>query len=226
MRRSLGRDRVKGNLGSSNRYDPCAGAGFELGVVMKHAPRHALVFMLLALVSANRPGPALAQEPRDLGSAKLVLLVRHAEKACRPAADRERPLNRDGKKRAEELKTVLRNVGVTAIVTSTYPRTGETAQPLAAVLGINPQPVELRREEIGEHIEKVAAAVRHHADGAILVVGHTATIPGIIQALGGQKMPKIPEPVYDRFFVLTSVVGTTRVVQLRYGAPGETPECP
>src|SRR5258708_7668614 len=103
---------------------------------MKHAARPALVFILLALVSANRPGPALAQEPRDLGSAKLVLLVRHAEKACQPAADPERPLNLDGKKRAEELKTVLQNVGVTAIVTSSYPRSNETARPLAAALGI------------------------------------------------------------------------------------------
>jgi phosphohistidine phosphatase SixA len=222
MRRSLGRDWVKGNLGSLNRYDSCAGAGFGLGVVMKHASRHALVSILLALVSANRPGPALAQEPRDLGSAQLVLFARHAEKACQPADDP--PLAPAGKERANELEVVLAYAGVKAIVTSDFERTVETAQPLARMLGIEPQRVALKKKEIPEHVAEVTAAVRRHAGGAILVVGHSNTIPAIISALGG-PMPKIRESEYDRFFVLTSVAGTTRTVQLRYGAPGETPEC-
>jgi broad specificity phosphatase PhoE len=102
----------------------------------------------------------------------------------------------------------------------------ETAQPSAAAAGVTPEVVPVTATNTQQNAVDVAAAVLKHAGKTVLVVGHGNTVPQIIAALGGPKLPDICEPVYDKLFVL--VLGKeARLVQSRYGAPGPppNPEC-
>jgi hypothetical protein len=86
-------------------------------------------------------------------------------------------------------------------------------------MGVTPEVVMLTLAAIQQNIAGVVAAVRKHAGGTLLVVGHNNTVPLIIAALGGPKLPEICDSVYDKLFVL--VLGKeVRLVQSRYGASG------
>ncbi|HEX3818224.1 MAG TPA: phosphoglycerate mutase family protein, partial [Chthoniobacterales bacterium] len=87
------------------------------------------VVCLLTLAFA---ASALAEPP-------VVFLVRHAERADASRQPEKDPdLSEKGKRRAEALARELRDAGITAIYTSEYKRTQETAAPLARSLGIMP----------------------------------------------------------------------------------------
>jgi phosphohistidine phosphatase SixA len=68
-----------------------------------------------------------------------VYLVRHAKAGRRAdwdGPDTERPLTKAGRRQAEGLVRLLRDEGVTRIVTSPFVRCRETVEPLGAALGI------------------------------------------------------------------------------------------
>ena len=189
-------------------------------------PRFALVsILLLAMLSVVRPTPLDAQAPDRPGAASLVVLVRHAEKAAEPASDP--PLTAAGVARAQALAAALRDAEVSAIITTQLRRTRETAQPLAMRRGLTPEVVPINRGAIAAHVETAVAAVRRHAGGVVLVVGHNNSVPAIIAALGGPRLPDICESVYANLFVLVATGGEVRLVQSHYGAPESDPgpEC-
>lgn len=128
----------------------------------------------------------------------LIILVRHAEKAAVPGADP--PLSDEGKARAKALGASLAYTPVNAIVTSTYMRTFDTAADVAKARNLTVQKVGLDGGT-GAHVNAVAAAVRAQK-GVVLVVGHSNTIPAIVAALGGPKLPDICDAHYARMFVL------------------------
>jgi broad specificity phosphatase PhoE len=155
----------------------------------------------------------------------LVLLVRHAEKAAEPAGDP--PLSAAGVARAQALATTLRDAGVTAVITTQLRRTRETAQPLAAALGLTPEVVPIARETVPAHVAAVVEAVRRHAGGVVLVVGHGNSVPAIVAALGGPRLPDICESVHGNLFVLQLEEGASHLVRAHYGPPDPDPgaEC-
>jgi broad specificity phosphatase PhoE len=171
--------------------------------------------VVLALTSITLPVRGETVPPGD--AATVVLLVRHAEKAASSGDDP--PLTPDGRHRAEALAAVVRDSRPTAIITTQLRRAVETAQPSAAAVGVTPEVVALTLTSIEQNIAGVAAAVRKHAGGTLLVVGHNNSVPLIIAALGGPKLPDICESVYDKLFVLV-LDKEVRLVQSRYGAPG------
>lgn len=142
-----------------------------------------------------------------------VILVRHAERAALPAGDPT--LTDEGTARAEALLDAVRGAGITHILTTTLQRTGLTAAPTAAALGITPATVNPRSST---HIADVVAAVRERAGGVVLVVGHSNTVPAIVNALGG-RAPEICDAEYDNMYVVTLAAGggATRVIRSRYG---------
>ena len=82
--------------------------------------------------SALAPPPAAAQH--------TVFLVRHAERAdTTPGAARRWPTDPDlsdaGRARAESLAAALKDAKITAIYTTEFKRTQQTAAPLAKALG-------------------------------------------------------------------------------------------
>ncbi|MEZ5954418.1 MAG: phosphoglycerate mutase family protein [Hyphomonas sp.] len=121
-----------------------------------------------------------------------IYLVRHAEKE---AGDNP-PLTLIGRQRADILAQDLKDAGLTAIWSTDYRRTLETAKPTAHMANL---PVQLYdpRDLPG------FAATLKATPGVMLVVGHSNTTPELVDLLGGDAGPAIDEATeYDRLYVV------------------------
>ena len=160
--------------------------------------RTALLIALGVLVAAA--ADARAQD--------AVILVRHAERLDQSS---DSPLSAAGEQRAERLARMLESAGVSAIYTTHYQRTVKTAEPLAKRLGLtitsdDPPPAELLRR-IHES----------HPRGVVLIVGHSNTVPGLLEALGYQTKIEIADGEYDNLFIVTPRQGgPPAVVRLKF----------
>jgi broad specificity phosphatase PhoE len=164
--------------------------------------------MLLALLLTAWP---VAAAPPVVTT---IILVRHAEKA---APDGDPPLSDAGRLRARELARVLADAGISAIYTTQFVRTQQTAQPLAAALSLEPVIVETSDSYAADVVSKIMDG---HQGQTILVTGHTNTIPRVLSQLGIQPAPVIPDTEFDDLFVCTVPdTGPPSLVRLRYGAP-------
>jgi broad specificity phosphatase PhoE len=133
-----------------------------------------------------------------------AVLIRHANV---DAHGTDPELNAAGQARAQELVHVLGDAGVMAILVTSLRRSQQTAAPLAAALGIDPT--------VADQVDDAVAAIRARRRGeTVLVVGHTNTVPEIIQGLGGPADVAIAADEFDRLFVLSQ----HRLTRLRYGA--------
>lgn len=164
--------------------------------------------LLLAL--ALLCGPAAQADP------EWVILVRHAEKASTPSGDPD--LSEAGRQRAEQLAALLQDAGITHILTSDRRRTQQTAAPLAQRLGLQPQAIATRG---GDHLAALLAAVRAQQGGTLLVVGHGNTVPALLAALGGPRLPDLCEHRYAQLWLLHAA--SAHLLRLQYGAPDPEP---
>lgn len=125
-----------------------------------------------------------------------IFLVRHAERAdAGSTAQKDPNLSATGSARAQALAATLCDAKISAVYTTEFHRTQETAQPLADKLGLQPQIVPAK--ETGE----LVAAIQRGA-GNVLVVGHSNTLPEIMRALGIPEAPTLGEHDYDDLFVI------------------------
>lgn len=170
--------------------------------------RAALLIPLAIAMFAAAPSPSAAP-------ATVVLLVRHAERA--PGTG-DPPISELGQARAVALSEIGKAAGVQVIITTQFQRTKQTAAPLAQALGITGVVVSTQ-SDANAHVNEVAAAVRQHAGKTILVVGHSNTVPAIVAALGGPKVPDFCEQEYDNLFTMVlDAEGGVRTVRTRFGA--------
>ena len=143
-----------------------------------------------------------------------VVLVRHAEKDTQPPDNP--PLSAAGQARSQELARVLEGANIRAIYATQFARTQQTVQPLADRLGL---PV--TQVDASDAAGLVNHIVSNHRGEAVLVAGHSNTVPRIIEKLNGGQIPAIADTEYDKLFVVTIYrFGKAKVVQLRYGNPG------
>ena len=124
----------------------------------------------------------------------VVVIVRHAEKAASGAKDPD--LSPAGRARAEALARILKDSGITAIFTSEFKRTQETAAPTATSAHVTPTVV-AAKDTAG------LVAKLHELNGNALVVGHGDTIPNIIKALGINSSINIPDADYSELLIVT-----------------------
>lgn len=156
--------------------------------------------------------------PSDAFGVTTVVVVRHAEKVIE-AENRDPLLTDAGNERAEALARLLRDVPIEAVYSSSYKRTRLTAAPAAKQAGIevrirDPRDSEGLRDEILEE----------HAGGAVLVVGHSNTVPSVLAALGIEDPPAIADDAYDDcFLVLVPEEGEPALLHLHYGAISADP---
>jgi broad specificity phosphatase PhoE len=145
-----------------------------------------------------------------------VILVRHAERATSPANDPG--LTPEGSQRARDLAAALAHTQVNAIITTQFLRARLTAAPLAESLHLTPTVVATSG---GAHADSVAAVVKTRQQGdVVLVVGHSNTVPAIIAALGGPKLPELCSTEYDTMFILELAARDgPRLIRASYGAP-------
>jgi broad specificity phosphatase PhoE len=175
------------------------------------------LFLILCLPCAGVS--SLAQ-----GAPTVVLVVRHAEKVADGSADPE--LSEAGQKRAQALADVAEEAGVVAVYTTQFKRTRETARPLAERLKIPAVVVEATRENARTHPAALAKQIlAKHAGQTVLVVGHSNTVPLIVEALGGRRPPDLDDATeFDRLFVvIVPKDGRAQVVRARYGEAGIKP---
>jgi 2,3-bisphosphoglycerate-dependent phosphoglycerate mutase len=156
---------------------------------------------LLALVTFTAVAAAAQTTPPPATGPGAVFLVRHAERADTgsgaPATMGTDPdLSEAGRARAAALAFMLKNAGITAIYTTEYKRTRQTAEPLAKALGI--EPVTVGARDLPALVAKLKDAT-----GSVLVVGHSNTVPDAIMALGVSEPVTIGDAEYDNLFVVT-----------------------
>lgn len=144
-----------------------------------------------------------------------VIVARHAEKEAEPAKDP--PLTAAGRERAAALWEAVKDANVSAVITTQFARTVQTAEPTATALRLTPEVVTAGG---ATHVAEVVAAIKRHAGGTVLVVGHSNTVPAVVQALTGKPMATICDGEYDNLYVVTiDAAGKGSVVRSRYGTP-------
>ena len=146
----------------------------------------------------------------------LVFLVRHAERASEPAGDPD--LTAAGEARAQQLAVALADAGLRQIITSQFRRSQQTAAALARRAQLPIVSVAAGRGDAGAHVRAVHAVVQGQDGGALLIVGHSNTVPAIIEALGGPALPELCESSYQHIFVLRPGAPAP-LARLRYGEP-------
>jgi broad specificity phosphatase PhoE len=150
---------------------------------------------------------------RSLGTTTVVL-VRHGEKELSSISDS--PLAPEGELRAERLAQIFGQISgvgrLEAIYVSDTRRTQQTAAALAARLGL--QPVILPGADV--------ATVAHHAmnghrGSAVLIVGHSNTIPQIIKRIAGVQVPSIADDEFDNIYIVSvPTLGHASLIRLKY----------
>jgi len=137
---------------------------------------------------------------------KAVFVVRHGEKF----SEEDERLTDAGKARATRLASMLRDSGIAAVYSTDTERTIGTAKPLADVLGqkvrIYPNPTAL-----------VETLRRDNAADVVLVVGHSNSVPALLESLGCAEKVAIAGDEYDNLFVVVPQKnGKAMLLRLRY----------
>jgi broad specificity phosphatase PhoE len=158
--------------------------------------------------------PALADTkivPCD-GPVTTIIIVRHADRAG--TAD---SLSTAGVERAKALAQATKMANLRAIYVSDTRRARDTAAVAAAQAHLTPEAYPAR--ECAALIKRI---LRDHAGEAVLIVGHSNTVPMLIAEAGGPKIADLEEKEFDGLYIVavtgTPVCGAT-MVQLQYGAP-------
>ncbi|HWJ34396.1 MAG TPA: histidine phosphatase family protein [Steroidobacteraceae bacterium] len=144
-----------------------------------------------------------------------IIVVRHAEKE--PDAGEDPPLTQAGEARAVLLARMFgdsRTTGrIDAIYVSPALRNRTTAAPLAAKLGL--QPIVVPARDVRGLTRRV---LREHSGGRILVIGHSDTVPDIVESLTGAKhLPPIGPDEYSTMYIVTvPSVGRAEFLRLTY----------
>ena len=147
-------------------------------------------------------------------TATTFLLVRHAERDTLLLGP-DPPLSAAGLRRARTLVHVLGDAGISAIYVTEFLRNRQTALPLAARLGDSLRV--LRGRNFAEQVGRLKA---EHAGQTVLIVGHGDTLPELIEALCGRKVPPFGRNEWDLLYVVTIFKdGPAKVLRLRYGEP-------
>lgn len=160
---------------------------------MRIAAAAALLTVAAACASTGR-GPA--PEPH-------FFVTRHLQKD----AGQDPGLTAEGQRCAQALAAMLRGRGVRAIFASTTRRGRETAAPAAATLGLAAQ------DYAPADIAGVAARVQA-TEGSVLVVGHSNTVPDIVERLGGTRPGPIDESRYAEVWQVARSGGATQMVRI------------
>ncbi len=189
---------------------------------MRTAPlamRRAAALVALAAFVA----PAAAAPPLRAQQVTTVILVRHAERAGEMGNDPG--LSPAGEVRARALADALFFTPLTGIVTTQLRRTQLTAAPVARAKGLTPVVVANAGGGTAAHVRAVADTVRaRFTGGTVLVVGHSNTVAGILEALGGPKLPDLCDAEFATMFVLTLREGAPpSLVRARYGPEDPAP---
>jgi len=172
--------------------------------------RHTTLILLGTLALASvlsfvgaKPAPEGEPAPPT-----TYVLVRHTERADNDPRDPD--LSEAGLERADRLAHMLSSIPISAVYSTDYARTRQTAAPLASLAKL-----EIETYDPRSPAESLASIAREHAGEGVLIVGHSNTIPDLVRRLGGEApMPEFEHDEYDNVFIVT-VLADGRVITHR-----------
>ncbi|MEO6670523.1 MAG: histidine phosphatase family protein [Ferruginibacter sp.] len=157
---------------------------------------------------------AIAAQQIPFTKSSKIYIVRHAEKETGD----DPGLTEAGKKRSGNLMRTLKDKSIKRIYVTNYRRSGMTADSLRIQIGVDT--VHYAVDNTGEDLLKKIQA-NHDSDNAILIIGHSNTIPRLIAALGILNYPQgdIPDNKFDDLFIIIHEGNeVVRVFSETYGA--------
>ncbi|WP_193789535.1 SixA phosphatase family protein [Salipiger sp. CCB-MM3] len=144
-----------------------------------------LLFLTILAVMAT----ALATKAQE-----AVYIIRHAEKEL---TGDDPAITDEGKARAAAWAKMLEHVGLDVVFTSDAKRTHQTGAIIAETLGLPLNSVS-RANTAG----LIDALSFDHEEEAVLVVGHTETIPNILESLGVAEEIEVSQTDFANLFIL------------------------
>lgn len=140
-----------------------------------------------------------------------VYVVRHADRA--PGND-DPPISETGQLRAKALARLLTDAPLAAIFATEAVRTQQTASPTASAHHLRIETVPAK--DIATLMRRIKEDLP--PGKSALVVGHRATVPLIVKALGGGSIPPLGSSEVDRMTAVTCWPDGKCAVQVfRYG---------
>lgn len=158
----------------------------HLSMTLRYLP---LFLVLFALLACGAGDPA----PEDVAVDTVFFLTRHAEKG----SGQDPELLPAGEARARRLAERLKSANVGAVYSTDFQRTKATAGPVAKVHGL---PVTVYPADAGAG--KLAQEwLRKHRGRTVVVVGHSNTIPRIVNALiGARRYGDLSDGDYSKLY--------------------------
>ncbi len=145
-----------------------------------------LKFSLLLLCYLSFSAPSSAQE------LTTIYLVRHTEKVD---SSRLSDLTELGQARAQTFAELLKDSQLTHVFSTPFVRTKNTAAPTALMH-------QLKIEEYDADRASEFAGKLKTLPGTVLVVGHSNTIPELVNLLTGENFEDLDERVYDKVYIV------------------------
>lgn len=120
-------------------------------------------------------------------------VVRHSEKLDNTENS---PLSIAGLERANTLRDTLASKGIDSVFASVRLRTQQTAQPTASLSGTTIQVLPTDPDS------GLLGRLRRINGKNVLVVGHSNTVPQIVQTLSGRTAGPIQETIFDSMYII------------------------
>lgn len=155
-----------------------------------------LLIALLALAGCATPAPRPA-EP-------VYYVTRHLNT---PEGERDPDLTAEGRANADRLAARLAADPPRAIYVSDFKRTRQTAAPLGGRLGLEPKVYD------PADTPALVARVKAERTGPVLIVGHSNTVPDIVEALGGTRPGALHHPDFGDLWIIRG----GRSIREKYG---------
>jgi 2,3-bisphosphoglycerate-dependent phosphoglycerate mutase len=147
-------------------------------------------------------------------SQQTFYIVRHAEKADN---SNDPQLSQQGIDRAVDLEKYLASKKLDTVFTSTFKRTMLTGLTVSLPRAIPQLTIDQQNQQaLNEFIQRMKSI---KTDKDILIVGHSNTVPTIVQGLCGQSVATIAENDYDNIYIIEIKNGNKTLTQLTYGKP-------
>ena len=139
----------------------------------------------------------------------VFFIVRHAEKDTTGGSNAD--LIAIGRGRAKALQKMLKKVKINGVFSTNTPRTKHTAEPTAKSKHLTVEIYDAKKQK-----ELLAGLV--DKKGKFLIVGHSNTLPQLINILTGNDQEKeFSESDYTRFYIVSAKkLGEAKVLMLRF----------
>ncbi|MEN9571062.1 MAG: hypothetical protein RL172_2293 [Bacteroidota bacterium] len=172
-----------------------------------------LVTVCILLLGVQK---AFCQQLAAAGKRSTIYIVRHGEKQSGDDPD----LTAEGKQRAGQLASVLKNKKIRRIYVSEFKRTQQTADSMRIQLGIDT--VQYLADT---SCTALFAAITRNNDwnSSILIVSHSNIMQKIIYKLGISDFPQanIPAAEFDNLYRVSQKKKQAVLLHQKYGQPSQ-----